>query len=78
VNFELVAVTSPVTFVVKILSEFIGGRIVSKAGESKKTEQFLEDLQKFEGKPATTVKTGQVYGVKIDGTWRRARVLAVT
>lgn len=77
VNFELVSVTSPTSFVVKILSHASGGKFNSWNDKHLETEHFIEsELQKFNGVKALVVKVGSVYVLQSNGKWHRCRVIA--
>ena len=76
-NFELVSVKSPTSFVVKILSHAAGGNFVSWNEKNEKTKEFIEKiLQEFKGEKAKSVNIGEIYVVKKDDKWHRARILA--
>lgn len=78
VNFELVSVTTPTRFVIKILSHTAGGRLISWADKHRETENFFEEnLQNFTGEKAASVKVGGVYSVQNNGKWHRGRVIAI-
>lgn len=76
-NFELVSVKSPTSFVVKILSHAAGGIFVSWSAKNEKIKEFIEkSLQEFKGEKAKAVNIGEIYAVKKDDKWHRARIVA--
>lgn len=76
INFEIVSITGPTSFVIKIFSHATGGKLVSWSEKHRETEKFIKkDLQALEGKKPEAVKVGGVYGVKSNGKWQRCRVV---
>lgn len=77
VNFELVSVTSPTSFVIKILTHFSHEKLVSWNDKHRDTENSLNnDLQKVQFQEAQALSIGKLYAIQSSGKWHRCRVIA--
>jgi hypothetical protein len=80
IDFQLVSVTSPTRFVIKITSHMVNNKWISWKAENETIEQFLEqefqELCKSQQKcKPSNVKVGESYAVLSESKWKRCRVV---